>query len=64
MRKPLITGKWASRKLWATIAGGVLIILNEVYGFGIDENAYWAILGLVGSYVFGEAWVDGRRSQS
>lgn len=58
MRKPLIRGKWASRKLWALIASALFVVINDVLGFGISEDAYWAIVGLASSYLIGQGIAD------
>lgn len=50
--------KLTSRKFWFSIAGALLIVLNEGLQLGIPEETYWGIVALVLGYVFGEAAVD------
>ncbi len=58
--------KLSSRKLWAAAVG---IIVGLAAAFGIEENEYAQIVGVVGSivsalsYIFGEAYVDGTRNK-
>lgn len=53
--------KLSSRKLWAAVVG---VIVGLAAAFGIEENEYAQIVGVVGSvvsvvgYIFGEAAVD------
>lgn len=63
MRFPLIRGRWASRKLWALIFSALFVVLNDIYGLGISEDAYWAIVGLVSSYLIGQGIADARKSE-
>jgi hypothetical protein len=63
MRKPLIQGKWASRKLWALIFSGLFVVLNEVLGLGVNENAYWVLVGLVAPYLIGQGIADLRKPE-
>lgn len=56
--------KLSSRKLWAAIVG---IVIGLSVAFGIEENDYAQIAGIVTSavsvigYIFGEAKVDAAR---
>lgn len=56
--------KLSSRKLWAAIVG---VIVGLAAAFGIDENEYVQVVGVVSSmvsivgYIFGEAEVDAAR---
>ena len=56
--------KLSSRKLWVTVVG---IVIGLAAAFGIEENDYAQIAGIVTSavsvvgYVFGEAKVDAAR---
>ena len=57
--------KLSSRKLWAAAVG---IIVGLAAAFGIEENEYAQIVGIVGSivsavsYIFGEAKIDAAAS--
>ena len=56
--------KLTSRKLWAAVVG---VVVGLAAAFGIEENEYAQIVGVVGSvvsvvsYIFGEASVDAAR---
>ena len=57
--------KLSSRKLWAALVG---VIVGLAAAFGIEENEYAQIVGIVGSvvsagrYIFGETRVDAARA--
>ena len=62
-----ILRKLSSRKLWTAICG---IIVGTAAAFGLDENEWAQIAGIVTSaisvvaYIFGEAAIDaGNRSK-
>lgn len=61
-----LTQKLSSRKLWVAIIG---VIVGLAAAFGIDENEYAQIVGVVGSvvsvvsYIFGEASVDAAQKK-
>ena len=58
--------KLSSRKLWAAAVG---VIVGLAAAFGIDENGYAQVVGVVGSvvsaggYIFGESAVDAAREK-
>lgn len=54
--------KLKSRKFWLTLAAVLLVISNEGLGLGIPEEAYWAVVGSVAAYVFGESYVDAKNN--
>lgn len=57
--------KLTSRKLWTAVVG---VIVGLAAAFGLDENEYAQIAGIVTSavsvvgYIFGEAMVDAAKS--
>lgn len=59
--------KLSSRKLWAALVG---VIVGLAAAFGIEENEYAQIVGVVGSivsavsYIFGESAVDAARENA
>lgn len=59
-----ILEKLKSRKLWAALVG---VIVGLAAAFGITENDYAQVVGVVGSvvsvvsYIFGEAAVDAAK---
>lgn len=64
--KEILIRKLGSRKLWAAVVG---VIVGLAAAFGIEENEYAQIVGVVGSiasaisYIFGEATVDAAREK-
>lgn len=63
-KSPLFTGKLASRKLWVTIFSLVLVVLNEIFNLGINEQAYWYIVGIVAPYLIGQGIADLKQSNN
>ena len=65
--KTMFYQKLTSRKLWIAIVG---VIVGLAAAFGIEENEYAQIVGVVGSVVsvvsniFGEASVDAAQKKS
>ena len=59
-----IRRKLSSRRMWAAVIG---VIVGLAAAFGIEENEYAQIVGVVGSvvsavsYIFGESAVDAAR---
>lgn len=59
--------KLSSRKLWAAVVG---VIVGLAAAFGITENDYAQIVGVVGSvvsvvsYIFGESAVDAAQKKN
>ena len=59
--------KLSSRKLWTALIG---VIVGLAAAFGIEENDYAQIVGVVGSvvsvvsYIFGEASVDAAKKET
>lgn len=59
--------KLSSRKLWAAVVG---VIVGLAAAFGIEENEYAQIVGVVGSvvsvvsYIFGESAVDAAHEKN
>ena len=59
--KEIIVQKLSSRKLWVAVVG---VVVGLAAAFGITENDYAQIVGLIGSiasaisYIFAEASID------
>lgn len=59
--KEILVQKLTSRKLWVAVVG---VVVGLAATFGIEENDYAQIVGLIGSivsaitYIFAEASVD------
>jgi hypothetical protein len=56
--------KLKSRKFLLALVTGLLVVLNDGLDLGIDSNTVITFAALVGSYIFGEAYVDGKRAAS
>jgi len=54
--------KFKSRKFWMAVISGVLVILNDGMDIGIDNQTVMAFAGIVMSFIFGEAYVDSKRT--
>jgi uncharacterized membrane protein len=50
--------KFKSRKFWIAVAGGLLVILNDQFGWGIDEAALTQMVTVVVGYIAGQGVVD------
>ena len=51
-------GKLKSRKLWVTIAVGVLFVANGAFGF-LPPETLQTLLIVACTYLFGQSFVDG-----
>lgn len=52
--------KLKRRKLWMAVVSAILVVLNEGLGLGVDGETVLAFAGIVMSYIFGQAYVDGK----
>lgn len=65
--KEILVQKLSSRKLWVAVVG---VVVGLAAVFGIEENEYAQIVGLIGSiasavsYIFAEASVDKSATNS
>ena len=63
----ILKQKLSSRKLWAAIVG---VVIGLAAAFGIEENDYAQVAGMVTSavsvlgYIFGEAKIDVAREHA
>ena len=53
--------KLKSRKLWMAVVSGVLVVLNEGLGLGVNTETVIAFTGIVMSYIIGQSHVDAKR---
>lgn len=53
---PLMMAKLKSRKFWALIGGGVIVLAGENLGISTEATHWFA--GLVASYILGQGAVD------
>ena len=50
--------KLRSRKFWIAIVGGLLIILNDQFGWGLDEASVNQFVTIAVGYILGQGAVD------
>jgi len=55
--------KLGSRKLWVAVCSLLLVIITDVAGVDISPEIYWAIVGIVSSYLLGQSIVDARNGK-
>ncbi len=54
--------KLASRKLWAAIVTAVVMLVTAIWGVELDTEQVLAVIIPIVAYIFGEAWVDARKT--
>ncbi len=52
--------KFKSRKFWAAMITGVLIVLNDGLGWNVPAETVTQFAAVVLGWVFAEAYVDGK----
>lgn len=55
--------KLKSRKLWVTLVAGIVVALNDAFGFGLDKDTIYSLVSLVVGYVFSQGIVDVTNKQ-
>lgn len=50
-----------SRKFWMAIATAAFIVLTDALGVDLDAQTYWTLVGVAGTYILGQAWVDAKK---
>jgi uncharacterized membrane protein len=53
--------KLKSRKFWMSVVSAILVLANDGLDLGLDTNTVLAFAGIVMSFIFGEAYVDGKK---
>lgn len=59
----IIMAKFKSRKFWMAVVAALLVVANEGLGLGIDTETVMSFTALVLGYIFGEAYVDGKKAE-
>jgi len=54
--------KFKSRKFWMAVVTALLVIANEGLDLNLPEEAILAVAAVAVSYIFGEAYVDGKKA--
>jgi hypothetical protein len=55
--------KLKSRKLWMALLAAILPIINTEFGLGLDTNSVLAVIGVIATYILGQAHVDGKKQE-
>lgn len=55
--------KWKSRKFWMSIIAALLVVANEGLDLGISSETVMTFAALVASFIFSEAYVDGKKKK-
>jgi hypothetical protein len=56
--------KLRSRKLWMAVISGLLIILNDGFEMGLDNQTILSFSGIVITYLIGQSAVDVKTSKN
>jgi hypothetical protein len=59
-----IMEKLKSRKLWMALLAAVLPIINTEFALGLDTNSVLAVIGVIATYILGQAHVDAKKEQN
>lgn len=49
---------FGSKKFIAALSGALFVVLNEVLGFGIQEDTVLEVVGLLAAYIVGQGIAD------
>ena len=52
--------KLKSRKLIIGVVYSALIIVNDLYGSPVSQDALFVVAGILGAYILGQGIADGR----
>jgi uncharacterized membrane protein YuzA (DUF378 family) len=55
---------YKSKKLWTLVGTLGFVILTDTLGVPIDEETYWAVVGIASSYILGQAHVDAKKVEA
>lgn len=55
--------KFKSRKFWMSVISAILVVANEGLGLGISSETVMTFAALVASFIFSEAYIDGKRAE-
>jgi hypothetical protein len=56
-----MSSKFKSRKFWLAIISAILVVLNEGLDLGISSETVITFAGIVLSFIFSEAYLDGKK---
>jgi hypothetical protein len=59
-----IMEKLKSRKLWMALLAAILPIINTEFALGLDTNSILAVIGVIATYILGQAHVDAKRAEN
>lgn len=55
--------KFKSRKFWMSVISALLVIANEGLELGISSETVMTFAALIASFIFSEAYIDGKRAK-
>ncbi|QFG05176.1 hypothetical protein 056SW001B_34 [Bacillus phage 056SW001B] len=55
---------YKSKKLWTAVGSVGFLVLTDVFNVPIDEQTYWAVVGVATAYILGQSHVDAKEKQS
>jgi hypothetical protein len=53
--------KWFSRKLFMALAGVAIVIANDVFKMGLDQDTVWQFATVLAGYLFGQGIADAKK---
>lgn len=56
--------KFKSRKFWIAIVTAVLLVVNDQFGIGFDEQTVTSVVTVVVGYILGQGAVDAAKVYS
>lgn len=59
---PELPRRLQSRKFWATLSVGFVIVFGEAVGIDLDEAQVWQLVGVVAAWLGVQGAVDFRKS--
>lgn len=55
---------YKSKKLVTTALTLLFVILTDTLGIPVDTETYWAVVGIVSSYILGQSAVDASKEKA
>lgn len=54
---------YKSKKLLTALLTALFVILTDTFNIPIDTETYWALVGVVSSYIIGQSAVDASKER-
>jgi hypothetical protein len=55
--------KWYSRKLFMALIGVLIVIANDVFSLGLDQDTVWQFATVLAGYLFGQGIADAKKTE-